>query len=159
MARKLFSLSDDHHSMATSSKTQHIINSANSEVKRRMARINNFSPTNRQNEYTRNGDKNIDHAIPGSIMTVRTLKDSLFYMEDAGKNIYRAKRKCSLSRRKMNGLIKEISDSNSNTSLTCNQSNFESLSNTSFDSFENFDVKFGTVSIREYMIEPGDNPG
>lgn len=152
-------------SVDISSKSQVVIESANSEVKRRVARLKNISSTSNSNPNSPKMDKkkkNLkrnDPAISDSIMIVRTLSDSIFSMQDSGRNIYRAKRKCSMSKRKMNGLIKEACDSSPYFASNQSCSGLNSVSNTRSESDGKVDVKFGSVSIREYSIEPGDNPG
>ena len=99
-------------------------------------------------------------------MAVRTIRESLATTEKDGnyKSVVNNQRRRRVLRRRLDGVVKDVKDGMTGSVRGLPMSETSSSDVGSINSFastistEKFDVRFNTVSIREYKMIPGDNP-
>eukprot|EP00551_Chaetoceros_affinis_P006595 CAMPEP_0203668452 /NCGR_PEP_ID=MMETSP0090-20130426/5082_1 /ASSEMBLY_ACC=CAM_ASM_001088 /TAXON_ID=426623 /ORGANISM="Chaetoceros affinis, Strain CCMP159" /LENGTH=518 /DNA_ID=CAMNT_0050532903 /DNA_START=78 /DNA_END=1634 /DNA_ORIENTATION=- len=137
--------------------SQFLIDAVKVESERRKSRL---STLRSHSEKTTRNSKGVKPK--NSIMIIRTLDESLDSSNEERQNVIRNQRKRRLLKRRLSGFLKELDDSKgcsrrpqSSASIVTRES-ASSLSSTV--STVNFDVGFNHVTIREYLVMPGDNP-
>lgn len=140
---------DDNISVGSSASISNSISSYRSETGRHREKIRSLRIKRRAKK---SGIENPRPHSPGSIMTVRTLEESLSGEESKITSLRKRRRNAKLQ---VNCLKKSMSDLGSSSVGGGNQSNDDSLRSTnSLD----LSVGFDQIQIREYRVVCGDNP-